>query len=77
MILAPSRAPEWARDPEQLWNEVEQTEKRKDARLARENIVALPHELDLDQNTEWLHLFVEDHYVKRGMVAQVRVGRTT
>lgn len=73
VVLAPSRAPEWARDPERLWNEVEQNEKRKDARLARENIVALPHELDLEQNTEWLHLFVEDHYVKRGMVAQVSV----
>jgi len=72
-ILAPSRSPDWARDPEQLWNEVELNEKRKDARLARENIVALPHELDLDQNKSWLHLFVNDHYVKRGMVAQVSI----
>ena len=30
---------------EKLWNLVEATEKRKDARLAKEFIVALPHEL--------------------------------
>jgi len=73
VILAPSRAPEWARTPETLWNQVEQVEKRKDARLARENIVALPHELSVEDNVVWLHRFVQDHYVKRGMVAQVSV----
>ena len=73
IILAPSRAPDWARDPEQLWNQVEQTEKRKDARLARENIVALPHELDIESNKKWLHQFVNDNYVKRGMVAQISI----
>jgi hypothetical protein len=72
-ILAPSRAPEWARDGQQLWNKVEETEKRQDARLARENIVALPCELTPEQNKEWLHRFVDESYVKRGMVAQVSI----
>lgn len=72
-ILAPARAPEWARESESLWNRVEAGERRKDAQLARENVIALPHELTLDQNREWLHAFVEEAYVKRGMVAQVNI----
>ena len=36
-------------DREQLWNAAEAAEKRKDARVAREYLVALPHELDADQ----------------------------
>lgn len=35
-------------DREQLWNAAELSEKRKDARTAREIIVALPHELDAE-----------------------------
>jgi hypothetical protein len=35
----------WARDRHALWNAAEKAEKRKDARTAREYIVALPHEL--------------------------------
>lgn len=37
--------PEWARDRSALWNAAEGAEKRKDARVAREIEVALPHEL--------------------------------
>lgn len=33
-----------------LWNLVEHTENRKDARLAKELIVALPYELSIDEN---------------------------
>lgn len=72
-ILSPSRAPDWAQDTQQLWNRVEQAEKRVDSRVARENIVALPHELNLEQNSKWLQEFVNDNYVKRGMVAQVSI----
>jgi hypothetical protein len=72
-ILTPARAPEWARESDSLWNAVEQTEKRKDAQLYRENILALPHELTLEQNRAMLHGFVQAHYVKRGMAAQVDI----
>lgn len=41
--------PEWARDRSALWNAAEAGEKRKDARVAREIEVALPHELSADQ----------------------------
>ena len=72
-ILTPSRAPDWAKDAESLWNEVERKENRKNSQLARENVVALPHELTLEQNRELLHAFVQDAYVKRGMAAQVNI----
>jgi hypothetical protein len=35
----------WARDREQLWNAAEQAERRKDAKVAREVTIGLPHEL--------------------------------
>lgn len=72
-ILHPSRTPEEMRDAAGLWNAVELYEKRKDARLARENTVALPHELSHEQNRELLHGFVQEAYVKRGMAAQVNI----
>lgn len=39
-------------DREQLWNAAEAAEKRRDARVAREYLVALPHELGDDQRLE-------------------------
>ena len=72
-ILTPSRAPDWAKDTQSLWNAVEQFERRKDAQVVRENIIALPHELTLEQNKELLHGFVHDAYIKRGMVAQIDI----
>lgn len=43
--LAPEEAPEWATKPGPLWCAVEVAERRKDATVAREFEVALPHEL--------------------------------
>ena len=43
---------EWAKDRSRLWNAAEAAEKRKDARVAREIEVALPHELDAGQRLE-------------------------
>lgn len=45
-VCAPDDAPEWAHDPERLWNAAEAAEVRVNARVARELEVALPHELD-------------------------------
>ncbi|WLS12038.1 Ti-type conjugative transfer relaxase TraA (plasmid) [Shinella sumterensis] len=39
---------DWALDRSSLWNAAEFAEKRKDARVAREFEVALPHELSMD-----------------------------
>jgi len=41
-IAVPAGAPDWMKDREALWSAVEQQEKRKDAQLAREFILAVP-----------------------------------
>jgi hypothetical protein len=48
-ILAPADASQFARDRASLWNAAEAAEKRKDARTAREWILALPSELGAEQ----------------------------
>jgi Ti-type conjugative transfer relaxase TraA len=40
---------DWAKDRSALWNAAEQAENRKDARVAREFEIALPHELSAEQ----------------------------
>jgi hypothetical protein len=47
----------WARDREALWNAAEIAEVRKDARVAREYEVALPHELNRGQRVELVQAF--------------------
>lgn len=74
-ILLPKDSPEWMGDREKLWNGVEQTEKRKDAQLAREINIALPRELSPEQNWELLKSFVQTEFVDRGMVADVAFHR--
>lgn len=44
-IMAPDTAPAWAADRSRLWNAAETSEKRKDAKVAREYELALPAEL--------------------------------
>jgi hypothetical protein len=44
-IMTPDLAPAWAADRGRLWNAVEASEKRKDAKVAREYELALPAEL--------------------------------
>ena len=39
-------------DRNELWNLAEKTENRKDARTAREWVIALPDELDADQRKD-------------------------
>ena len=43
---------DWALDRSDLWNAAEFAEKRKDARVAREFEIALPHELSAEQRLE-------------------------
>lgn len=72
-ILTPPRAPDWVKDSASLWNAVEVRENRVNSQLARENVLALPHELSAQQRRELLHGFVQEVYVKRGMAAQVDI----
>ncbi|HEV2990281.1 MAG TPA: MobQ family relaxase [Candidatus Angelobacter sp.] len=76
-IFAPKNAPQWASDRQQLWNEVERKEdasnRAASAQLAREVVIALPHELS-PQQREWLVKdFVREQFTRKGMVADVNI----
>lgn len=51
---------EWALDRSALWNAAEFAEKRKDARVAREFEVGLPHELSAEGRIEATRTFAQD-----------------
>ena len=51
---------DWARDRSALWNAAEASEKRKDARVAREIEIALPHELTAEQRLELTWDFAQE-----------------
>ena len=70
-ILAPADAPDWVRDRSELWNRVEEAERRKDSQVAREVRVALPSELSHDERVELVRAFAREQFVDRGMVADV------
>ncbi|KRG42564.1 MobA/MobL family protein [Stenotrophomonas geniculata] len=50
--LAPSDAPDWALVPGELWAVAEAAERRKDATVAREFELSLPHELSDEQRAQ-------------------------
>ena len=70
-IMLPKDAPAWMKDREALWNAVEESEKRKDAQLAREFNISLPRELTLEQNVQLIKEFVQTQCVDKGMIADV------
>lgn len=72
-ILAPPDAPAWASDRSALWQAVEARETRKNSQLAREIRVALPHELDAEQQAALIHDWVQRECVSRGMIADIAI----
>ncbi|MBU0863789.1 MAG: Ti-type conjugative transfer relaxase TraA [Alphaproteobacteria bacterium] len=72
-VLLPDGAPDEWRDREQLWNDVEAAEIRKDAQLAREIEFAIPREMTQEQGIELARDFVRTEFVERGMVADLNV----
>ncbi|WEZ86216.1 Ti-type conjugative transfer relaxase TraA (plasmid) [Rhizobium sp. 32-5/1] len=78
-FVLPADAPKWARAliadrsvsgaVEAFWNKVEAFEKRSDAQLARDLTIALPLELNPEQNIALIRDFVEKHILAKGMVA--------
>lgn len=72
-IMLPEGAPEHWSDREQLWNDVEAFELRKDAQLAREVEFALPRELTRAQGVELARDFVQSEFVDQGMIADLNV----
>lgn len=78
-FLLPPEAPDWARvliadrsvagAVAAFWNKVEAFEKRADAQLAKEFIIALPVELSRDQSIALMRQFVLEQVLARGQVA--------
>ncbi len=72
-VMLPENAPEAWRDRERLWNDVEASEVRKDAQLAREVEFAIPREMNEAQGIELARDFVRGEFVDRGMIADLNV----
>jgi hypothetical protein len=74
-LYAPEKAPGWCRGAENVetfWNHLEVFERRRDAQIAERIIIALPHELTLQQNI-WL---LQDHvkeFTRQSRVVQVAI----
>ncbi|WP_322790944.1 Ti-type conjugative transfer relaxase TraA (plasmid) [Rhizobium indigoferae] len=78
-LALPDQIPAWLRSAisgqsvakasEALWNAVDAFEKRADAQLARELIIALPEELTRAENIALVREFVLDNLTAKGMVA--------
>lgn len=74
-IMTPTVAPTWAHDRQRLWNAVEESETRKNSRLAREFNVALPQELSETDQRKLLKDYVQHEFVDQGMIADVAIHR--
>ena len=75
-VFLPDCAPAEWQDRAKLWNAVEEAEKTKDSRLAREFVVALPVELG---TLDWINLlskFIYQQFVNEGMCADVAIHDT-
>ena len=72
IFLTEFAPPEW-KDRGVLWNAVEENEKTKDSRLAREFVPALPIELTPAQWQELLIDFIQNSFVAEGMCADVAI----
>lgn len=75
VFLPPMAPAEW-QDRSVLWNTVEENEKTKDSRLAREFVAALPIELNREQQQKLLTEFIQEQFVADGMCADVAIHDT-
>ena len=75
-VFLPEYAPKEWQDRAVLWNAVEETEKTKDSRLAREFVVALPIELGKDEWQSLISEFILEQFVADGMCADCAIHNT-
>lgn len=79
MILTPQNAPEWTKNRQRLWNEVDKVEKNnaktKNPRLAKEVLLSLPNDFDREVQTELTKDFIKSEFVDKGMVADISIHR--
>lgn len=72
-ILLPEGSPEAFSDREFLWNQAELAEKRCDAQVCKDIVLALPKELDLVQQIELARRFAQTHFVDQGIPADIAI----
>ena len=70
-ILTPADAPGWTQSRAELWNKVENSEKRKDSRLAKEVLVSIPAELGNVDRVGLVKNFAKECFVKAGQIADI------
>lgn len=72
-ILLPLNAPPEFSNRHTLWNAAECAEKRKDSRIAREIVIALPRELTLETSKTLVREFVSSCFIQHGMCADIAI----
>ena len=72
-ILLPAHAPPEFSDRSTLWNSVEKIERNRDAQLAREIEIALPVEIDRQDQIRLVRKYVQDIFVASGMCADFSI----
>ncbi|HAU2256033.1 TPA: Ti-type conjugative transfer relaxase TraA [Legionella pneumophila] len=72
-ILLPEGSPNAFSDREFLWNQAELAEKRCDAQVCKDIVLALPKELDLVQQIELARRFAQTHFVDKGVPADIAI----
>ena len=72
-IILPDGAPDWAADRSKLWNAAEAAERRKDATVAREFEIALPHEMSADERKQLAMDFARELVKRHGCAADVAI----
>ena len=70
-VLLPEGAPDHLQDRSTLWNEVEQSHRRKDAQVAFEVELALPRELSHEERVRLAETFTRREFVDQGLVADL------
>jgi hypothetical protein len=80
-IMLPTNSPTdstgWARDRATLWNRAEAAERPKNARVAREYVVALPHELGPGERLELARGLAQSIADRYGTAVDLAVHRAT
>ncbi len=74
-VLLPEGADARLADSAVLWNAAEAAERRKDAQVAREIVLALPADrvLSTEDRIELAHSFAQEHFVSKGLAVQLDV----
>ncbi|HHT9706120.1 Ti-type conjugative transfer relaxase TraA [Legionella pneumophila serogroup 8] len=72
-ILLPDGTTDSFLERDYLWNEVERAENRSNSQLCKDFVLALPRELNLEQQIELAKRFARTHFVEKGLPADIAI----